>query len=173
MDFLTSALRYASFGWPVFPLGPRSKQPLIPAHDGGKGLHDATTDLELIRAWWKAHPTANIGLRTGVAFDVLDLDGPRAPSALAQARPGRERIHGPTVLTGKGLHVFVLPTALGNRAGVLPGIDFRGTGGYVVAPPSVHPSGHVYTWIRSKPATLPAAPSWLLDLIRPRRDLPH
>jgi hypothetical protein len=63
-----------------------------------------------------------------VAFDVIDLDGPDASSALAHARAGREGVHGPVVRTGKGFHVFVLPTGLGNRAGVLPGVDFRGVG---------------------------------------------
>jgi hypothetical protein len=171
-DFLDAALHYASLGWPVFPLAPRSKHPLIPVRDGGRGLHDATTDPALIRQWWTDFPTANIGLRTGVAFDVLDLDGPEASSALAHARSGREGVHGPVVRTGKGLHVFVLPTGLGNRAGVLPGVDFRGADSYVVAPPSMHPDGHTYTWVSGDPAALAPAPSWLVELLHPRRDLP-
>jgi hypothetical protein len=40
-----------------------------------------------------------------------------------------------------------MPTGLGDRAGILPGFDFRGRGGYVVGPPSVHPGGHRYRWI--------------------------
>jgi len=76
-----------------------------------------------------AHPTGNIGLRTGITFDVVDLDSEAAVDALESARAGRERINGPVVATAKGFHYFVLPTALGNRTGVLPGIDFRGTGG--------------------------------------------
>jgi Bifunctional DNA primase/polymerase, N-terminal len=74
VDHLAAALRYASQGVPVFPLAPRSKFPLISAANGGHGLHDATTDAAQIQAWWMAHPTANIGLRTGVVFDVIDLD---------------------------------------------------------------------------------------------------
>jgi hypothetical protein len=76
IDALDAALHYSEKGWPVFPLAPRSKHPLIPARDGGRGLHDATTDAAVIQAWWEAHPTANVRLRTGVAFDVIDLDGP-------------------------------------------------------------------------------------------------
>src|SRR5215211_1938642 len=67
VDHLAAALRYASQGVPVFPLTPRSKFPLISAANDGHGLHDATTDAAQIQAWWMAYPTANIGLRTGVA----------------------------------------------------------------------------------------------------------
>jgi hypothetical protein len=85
LDHLAAALRYASQGVPVFPLAPRSKFPLISAANGGHGLHDATTDAARIQAWWMAHPTANIGLRTGVAFDVIDLDSEAAVDALEVA----------------------------------------------------------------------------------------
>jgi hypothetical protein len=57
-DFLDAALYYASLGWPVFPIAPRSKRPLISVDKGGRGLHDATTDLALIRQWWTDFPTA-------------------------------------------------------------------------------------------------------------------
>jgi hypothetical protein len=99
---------------------------LIPARNGGHGLHDATTDPEVIRAWWRAHPSANIGLRTGVSFDVIDLDSEHAVYALEDVRASREPIRGPIVQTGYGFHWYVKPTGLGNRAGVLPGVDFRG-----------------------------------------------
>jgi hypothetical protein len=168
VDHLAAALAYAKQGFAVFPLAPRSKQPLISAANGGHGLHDATTDLEMIRSWWTEHPRANIGLRTGVSFDVIDLDGEAAVDALEQARDGRQRISGPVVATAKGFHYFVRPTGHGNRAGVLPGVDFRGAGGYVAAPPSVHPSGVRYRWIIHD--QLGPAPSWLVDLIGPQRE---
>jgi hypothetical protein len=166
-DLLDPALAYVRHGYPVFPLAPRSKQPLISAAKGGHGLHDATTGVTQIRAWWSAHPGANIGLRTGIAFDVIDLDSEAAVDALESERAGRDRIRGPVVATAKGFHYLVRPTGLGNRAGVLPGVDFRGRDGYVVGAPSIHPSGIRYRWIIHD--QLGPAPSWLVDLISPQR----
>jgi hypothetical protein len=168
---LDAALAYGRAGHHVFPLAPRSKLPLIPARDGGRGLYDGTTSLTGIRSWWATTPSANVGLRTGIIFDVVDLDGPGALDALEAARSGRDRLVGPMVRTAKGFHLLVSATGLGNRAGVLPGVDFRGSGGYVVAPPSVHPSGRRYEWINPEVPLAPA-PSWLLELLVPRRDLP-
>jgi hypothetical protein len=169
VDHLAAALAYASAGVHVFPLGPRSKVPLIPARNGGRGLHDATTDLDVIRSWWQAHPTANIGLRTGLSFDVVDLDREDAVDALEDARAGREPVQGPVVRTGHGFHWYVKPTGVGNRAGVLPGVDFRGRGGYVLGPPSVHPKGHRYRWINPLREELASAPGWLMQLLVPER----
>ena len=53
-----------------------------------------------------------------------------------------------------------------NSAGkIAPGIDVRATGGYVLAPPSIHPSGRRYCWSVDSSNTLAAAPDWLLDKI--------
>jgi hypothetical protein len=171
VDHLAAALAYASSGIPVFPLAPRSKIPLIPASKGGHGLHDATTDFGVIKAWFQDHPTANIGLRTGISFDVIDLDSEAAVDALEQARAGRETLRGPVVRTGHGFHWYVQPTGIGNRAGLLPGVDFRGRGGYVLGPPSVHPDGHRYRWIKPLLEELAPAPAWFLELAAPERTL--
>jgi hypothetical protein len=94
VDHLAAALAYAKQGFGVFALAPRSKQPLISAANGGHGLHDGTTDLDVIRAWWTAHPMANIGLRTGISFDIVDLDSEDAVDVLETVRAGREPICG-------------------------------------------------------------------------------
>ena len=74
---LAWALRYAEIGWHVLPLEPRGKQPLgklVP-----RGLHDATTDVDLVRRWWTAAPAANIGIALAqsglVAVDVDPRNG--------------------------------------------------------------------------------------------------
>jgi len=142
----SAALYYASLGWPVFPLVPREKIPLFPKREGGHGVKDATTDVEQVRAWWTSHPDANIGLATGGEGNlyVVDIDGAEGEAALARYGdlPAAPESH-----TGKGRHLFFTLPGGRNSAGKLgPKIDTRGEGGYVVAPPSVHPNGHRYRW---------------------------
>lgn len=127
----SSALWYAQQGWPVFPLAVNSKVPAIK-----NGFTKATTDLALIKDWWNKHPGHNIGLPTGIKFDVIDIDGPDGIRSLHDLGDSAlPDIHG-KVASPRGFHLFVLPTGDGNRAGVRPGIDYRGAGGYVCAPPS-------------------------------------
>lgn len=168
----SAALYYASIGWPVLPLKPDGKLPALPsAHpDGdplrgkckgecgrlGHGLHDASTDADQIQQWWTRNPQFNIGLRTGIAFDVIDIDGPDGIRSLAELGDDvLPDIHG-KVSTPRGLHYFVAPTGDGNRAGVRKGIDYRGQGGFVVASPSIV-DGKRYSWLmRPSPEILGA-----------------
>ncbi|MGE2714214.1 bifunctional DNA primase/polymerase [Mycolicibacterium litorale] len=142
---LAAALRYAKWGWPVFPLKPRAKQPATP-----NGFKDATTDPDRIRRWWERHPDSNIGLPTGHAFDVIDIDVPDGPMSFAHlvdddAVPD---VHGQVATASGGLHLYIPATGEGNRAGIEPGIDYRGAGGYVVAPPStLGERGRSWSWI--------------------------
>jgi hypothetical protein len=69
------------------------------------------------------------------------------------------------VRTGNGWHLWFHPTGFGNRVHLLPGLDWRGAGGYVVAPPSVHATGGDYRWVRRPGGSLPVAPPALLGLI--------
>jgi len=82
---LAAALDYAGRGWRVLPCQPGDKRPhgkLCP-----HWRHDSSTDPEVITRWWTAEPHANIGLVTGLAFDVLDMTGPRLSThSNAQAR---------------------------------------------------------------------------------------
>ena len=60
---------------------------------------------------------------------------------------------------------------MGNRAGIVPGVDFRGQSGYVLGPPSVHPDGHRYRWVNPRREDLAPAPQWLFELMTPERTL--
>lgn len=137
-----AALWYAEQGLRVFPLTPASKVPL----KGSRGCHDATTDPATITAWWETTPDANIGLATGTGVDVIDIDGPVGQASRAGAWGMFEALE-PLVLArvstprAGGMHLYVPATDRGNKAGILPGIDYRSVGGYVVAPPSVTPAG--------------------------------
>lgn len=170
-DLRAAALAYAEMGWPVFPLLPRDKVPLIPKSAGGRGVHDATTDPDRVAAWWERAPSANVGLACGVASWVLDVDG---PAGIASARYLIGRF-GPLPLTPRsrtgsgGWHLFfAADKRVTNATGVLPGLDTRSRGGYVVAPPSVHPCGDRYRWA-ADPAGVPVAeaPAWLVALVEP------
>lgn len=145
-----AALWYASVGLPVFLLQPRSKIPYPKSH----GFQDATLDPAQIRAWWRWAPDANIGIATGHRIDVIDIDGPAGNESLAQILDDLPpRLGWVSTPRPGGRHFYVPATGRGNDAAILAGIDYRGLGGYVVAPPSVTEQG-AYRWIR--PLDLPA-----------------
>ena len=136
------------------------------------GVNDATTNRARILAWWSRHPQANIGLATGHRFDVLDVDGPAGAHAIQELAAAHGlQSSGPLVRTGGGgWHYYLAPTGLGNvcPAG-LEHVDWRGRGGYAVAPPSRHTSGQPYRWapgrdLDSPPAEVPAV---LLERLQP------
>lgn len=178
---LAAALAYAYRGIPVLPLH-APVQPLDLARDWscscgradcdrpGKhprlrhGLTDASTDPRRIEMWWARWPDANIGLRTGIVMDVADVDTTEGRHTLHHLVGGTLPV-GPVVRSGSGgWHLWFGPTGYGNRVRLLPGVDWRGTGGYVVAPPSLHACGAAYTWVR-RPGRLPACPTALRELV--------
>jgi hypothetical protein len=109
------------------------------------GLKDASNDPAQVKAWWKQYPKANIGVCTGQASNgltVIDFDEGSDPASLILSAATLR------VQTGSGFHLwFKSDQEIRNSAGKLgQGIDIRGWGGYVVAPPSVHHSGRIYTF---------------------------
>lgn len=171
---LWAAVTYAGCGWPVFPT--EGKRPLAAA--APHGLRSATTDLTTARSWWQRWPDAGVAIVTGAVSGlvVVDVDGDEGVAALKAL----EAEHGALPRTrlaqtgGGGWHLlFAHPgVEVRNSAGRLgPGLDVRGDGGYVIAPPSPHPSGSTYRWIRKR-EPLPA-PEWLLTSMRPPATAPR
>jgi hypothetical protein len=125
-------------------------------------------------AWWTQQPQANIGLACGHRFDVLDVDGPAGAQAL-RAFAGQHHLasSGPLVRTGGGgWHYYLAPTGLGNAGPRdLEQVDWRGHGGYVVAPPSRHHSGLAYQWVagRDLDTSLAEVPPPLLERLQPHQ----
>lgn len=182
---LDAALAYAARGWPVLPLHSvrdrrctcarsdrcesAGKHPLNP-----HGVAEAATDAATIRKWWTRWPFANVGIATGQkSFVVLDID-PRHGGDMSlqdlEAQHGRIPQTPESLTGGGGRHLCFAPAGclVRNKAGFAPGLDIRGDGGYIVAPPSVHASGKSYVWEGSSgPEAVAFAPlpDWLLELI--------
>ena len=178
-----SALALARRGWPVLACHEgrpcscgRAECPSPGKHPRTpRGLHDATRDPATLRAWWRRWPQANLGVRTGAAPDgaglvVLDVDPAHGGEA---SLAGLVEVHGPLPATlgvatgGGGRHLYFAHPGgtVANSAGRLgAGLDVRGDGGYVVVPPSRHPSGARYRW---RAASVAELPGWLHTLMLP------
>lgn len=134
---LDAALAYAARGWPVHPCRPGSKVPMTRWRDA------ATTDPDMIRRWWGQISTANVAIACGApAPDVVDVDtkaGAPGPASFARLRDAA-LLHGAFMVVttpSGGWHVYFAGTGQGNGALHRHGIDFRGRGGFVLAPPSI------------------------------------
>lgn len=148
-----AAVAYAESGLAVFPIQPRGKRPNVK-----HGVNDWTDDPEDVRAWWSAHPSDNIGIACGQPSGGLlvldfDVDEEREKDGMATLSEW-ERVHGDlpetaVAITGGGGMHYLYRT---DRTNIHPsvnqelGVDVRCDGSYIVAPPSVHPSGRRYEW---------------------------
>src|SRR5438552_7199591 len=160
---------YIGRGWSIIPIRAEDKRPLVRWEDF---QHRRPTEAEA-RAWFCGCPEAGIGIVTGTIsrLVVVDIDVRHGGDG---ALEHLEREHGrlPTTvecLTGGGARhlYFAHPGGLvvRNKVGLAPGLDLRGDGGYVVAPPSLHASGVRYAWVEDRrPDLTPLAPlpDWVL-----------
>ncbi|MGQ9506218.1 MAG: phage/plasmid primase, P4 family [Thermogutta sp.] len=169
-SLLQAALDYAAQGWPVIPVRPREKRPLTP-----HGLKDASTDETQIRRWWARWPNANIGVVTGVVsgllvVDIDQRDGTDGEKTIREleTRYGHLPKTAEALTGGNGRHLFfqcprpIRTTRLGD------GLDVKADGGYIIVPPSIHPSGRPYRWADGRVpsrSTLATPPEWLLELL--------
>jgi hypothetical protein len=185
---IDAALVYARRGWPVFPChnptthgcschhsdcSSPAKHPRVAG-----GLKVATIDEDQIHPWWARWPTANVAIRTGAPSGIVVVDIDPDHGGLDTLAEIVNR-HGPlpdgrTITTGSGgQHRYfahpggVVRNDVGRRLGA--GIDIRGDGGYVIAPPSRHRSGCVYN-VTAGGTLLPEVPGWLAAaLVPPKR----
>jgi putative DNA primase/helicase len=185
MTNLDHALAYAARGWPVFPT--RITKAPYTQH----GLKDATTNAEQIREWWAQWPNAGIGIATGSidpegklersGFFALDRDDDKGGKISLESLEFEHGLLSETLISrtgGGGRHyLYRMPAGREVRnkqaeaSGLPAGIDTRGTGGYIIAPPSMHESGNTYEWEigPDDEVEIADAPAWLLDLVcKPR-----
>ncbi len=167
-DPLGAALAYLARGFSVIPIrgfyyagdgvlrAKAGKTPLVPWQEFQKRL---STELE-VREWWARWPKAAIGLVTGglSGVAVVDFDSEEAYAHALSAGV----LNTPLAKTGRGYHAYyTFPEGrrVRNSANGTRKIDVRGEGGYVLLPPSVHPSGSVYAWVPGKSLDdIPMAP---------------
>jgi len=162
MALLDIALGLAAQGWPVFPCG-ANKRPAISKADGGAGFHDACTDPEDVAALFARAPHASlVGVPTGPAsgIDALDFDYRNGAKVWEDANLHHlpeTRIH-ETQSGGRHMLFRHAPGVRNLASEFAPGMDVRGDGGYIIAPPSPG-----YKLIHDVDAV--EWPDWLLELI--------
>jgi len=187
---LLNALSYVARGWRVFPchsIRPEGgctcgkDHPKPGKHPRTRhGCTEATTDSEVIRSWWERWPDSNVGIATGPESNlaVVDIDPRHAGDETFRGLELKYAAVPDTieVKTGSpGRHIYFLYPA-GRRwksaeATLGVGVDTKGIGGYVIAPPSLHESGRAYEWdaaCHPDETPLVAPPEWLLDLVDPQ-----
>jgi len=164
---------YVNKGWAVFPC--KNKIPLT-AH----GYKDASRDLETVNRMFAEHPNANVAIATGKVSGifVVDIDVKNDAGGDDSLRE-LEQDHGElphtveAITWSGGRHIFFKypERGIGCKTGVRPGIDIRGDGGYVIAPPSVI-DGKAYAWEVSHlpdETMIADAPEWLLELLEDKQ----
>jgi hypothetical protein len=182
---LAGALAYATYlQWPVIPIHSitNGKCTCQAPNCQNVGKHPrirnwqeaATTDEETIREWWKKWPYSNIGVLTGERSGMFALDidvksnGKDSLDELIE-KYGRLPDTVEQITGSRGSHyLFRYIKGIKNRVGILPGVDIRGEGGYIIVSPSIHYSGNRYEWeLLSRPLQVPIAdpPTWLTNLI--------
>lgn len=140
-DLAVAARSLAAAGVPVFPCEPDGKRPLT-----RRGFLDATSALAQVAAWWSRIPEANIGVPTGAASGVVvvdvDVHGPIDGRAAWRRASEAGLVDGAGLLvrtpTG-GAHAYFPATSDTEQRSwqaANAGVDFRGDGGYIIAPPS-------------------------------------
>lgn len=172
---------YAEQGWSVVPVAPGKKRPGLE----WAGYQATRATLEQIDAWYTdLYAQYGVGIITGAISGLVVIDVDEGPGKAGGDELAKLQLkHGdlpetPTVRTGGGgRHLYFKhpgrdadgnPIRIKTGKDVLaPGIDVRGDGGMVVAPPTVHPNGRPYEWIeghRLGEFPAPDMPDWLIDL---------
>jgi len=176
MNTIAFAKKYAEQGWQSFPIKERDKTPIV------KWADVATTEENMLVGWWDTMPDANIAIACGKRSGIIVLDVDAGHGGYESLTVLFEKFGPlpttPVSKTGSGgEHIFFKHPGveIRNSAGKLgKGLDIRGDGGYVVAPPSVHPNGNVYEWeVRPSETPLADMPEWMIELLREKNPQPQ
>ncbi len=146
MNNLQAALHYLEKGFSVIPIRP-DKKPFTQWTEFQRRL---ATEAE-IREWWDKWPKANVGIVTGEISGVfvVDCDNEEAYQKIQELLP--DNFVSCIVKSPRGYHIYLFYSAsqtIGNATGIMPGVDIRGEGGYIIAPPSINAEGKAYSWMQ-------------------------
>jgi hypothetical protein len=144
---IKEALDYVKAGYSIIPLNPRSKIPLVEWRE----FQTKRPTVDQVSNWFIDHER-NIAIITGAVSGLVVVDVDEVRGGKVQELIDRF----PTNMiakTGKGYHLYYSYPGwnVENRVDILPGVDIRGDGGFVVAPPSIHANGTTYSWIDEIP----------------------
>jgi hypothetical protein len=150
---------YYRMGFSVIACKAASKTPLA----SWKQYQNNRASMEQLNTWAHDNPDCNWAIITGKVSGivVIDTDNPDA-DAYAQHRGLPPTL---TAKTAKGYHYYYAHTPLRNTTSLhgIDGLDIRGDGGYVICPPSIHPSGAIYEWITPLDTPLAPLPTWVTE----------
>lgn len=153
MSILEKAKKYRQNGWSVIPIEKKTKDPAL---KWKKYQTEYAKDDEITE--WFDKERYNVGIVTGKLSNlgVVDADGADGLTQLQKLG-----LHSPfTVITGSGKQLYYKFGELNNTVKKWDGLDTRGEGGYVVAPPSIHPSGKQYSWVGGQTPNISTLPDW-------------
>lgn len=172
-DLKAAALDLLARGWSVIPIEPRGKRPIVAWAE----YQSRPATSAQVEQWFGAARRPNLGVVTGEVSNlvVIDVDvrhGGSHSLALLELEHGNlpDTVEAKTGGGGRHLYFSHPGGVVHNRVGLAPGIDVRGDGGCVVAPPSLHPSGQRYEWLPEHSpgeTELESLPGWLLRFVRP------
>ena len=136
---LKAAIDYQEQGLSVIPIKHKDKKPRVK----WKQYQEEKADKQRIEEWFSKYPNASIGIVTGEISDIAVIDIEKG---------GSTDEYPPTVTAktgGGGYHLYYRypESGISNSTRTKELTDIRGDGGYVIAPPSMHPSGNQYEWI--------------------------
>lgn len=180
-EFGEAAVRYAKLGMAVLPLEPGKKKPIFL-----EWQNTPKSDVAMITRWWTQNPNANVGILTGSISQVFvfDVDGKNGGIPTYESLIHKHGQFPDTWqdVTGRGdgsTHFyFRYPNfQVRSHLGLFQGIDIKGEGGQVVAPPSIHPdTGKRYFWDGSREieeTAIAEAPMWLLEVLEQKTHQTH
>jgi len=155
---LYAAHQYLNLGLSIIALSGKAPNGKVHPH----GLKDALQssdfgdDIPWVRRAFLHPDTTGIGILTGYPYVVVDIDGEEGAQQWLDIVGYGDHLPDRWVAkTSRGLHLWYSDIEPHGTRKLGPKLDLKGEGGYVAAPPSVHPSGDIYTWLMAPDATLP------------------